>query len=203
MIYLIFQLKEEGKLPSVPVYLDSPMGVKSTLVFDRFPQIQDIPKFEADHMFGAVKYISGYEQSKAIVADKKPKIILAGSGMLEGGRMLHYLSNHGGNPKNTVLFVGYQAVGTRGRDLQQGNRSIKFFGNYQEMKCEIKSISSMSAHGDREEMIDWMKHIQDAPNTVFLNHGEPHQTNSFRVKIETELGWHVEIPKLNEIFELS
>ena len=202
LIYLIFQLKEEGKLPNVPVYLDSPMGIKSTQVFDAYPEIQDLPKYVADHMFSSVQYIETYEQSKAMVADKRPKIVLAGSGMLEGGRMLHYLDNHGGNPNNTLLFVGFQAVGTRGRDLVQGTRFIKFFGEYKEMKCEIRSISSMSAHADSSEMIEWMKELNNPPNTVFLNHGEPHQTNAFRVRIETELGWNVEIPELNEEFEM-
>ncbi|MEX1002419.1 MAG: MBL fold metallo-hydrolase [Crocinitomicaceae bacterium] len=202
LIYLIYLLKEEGKLPNIPVYLDSPMGIKSTNVFDKYPEIQDLPKTVTDQMFSSVKYILDYQESRAVVADKKAKIVLAGSGMLEGGRMLHYLNNHGGNPNNTLLFVGFQAVGTRGRDLVQGTRLIKFFGEYKEMKCEIKSISSMSAHADREEMIRWMKAIKEEPNTVFLNHGEPHQTNAFRVKIETELGWNVEIPRLNEVFEI-
>ncbi|MCB9224474.1 MAG: MBL fold metallo-hydrolase [Crocinitomicaceae bacterium] len=202
LIYLMHLLDEEDLLPRVPIYLDSPMGVKSTMVFDRYPEIQDIPKAHADNMFSIIKYISTYEESRSIVADKKPKIVLAGSGMLEGGRMLHYILNHGGNVNNTLLFVGFQAVGTRGRDLQQGTRSIKFFGEYHEVKCEIHSISSMSAHADREEMIDWLKNFKKEPTTIFLNHGEPHQTNAFRVKIESELGWNVEIPKLNEIFEL-
>lgn len=198
LIYLIYQLKEEGKLPNVPVYLDSPMGVRSTLVFDRFPEIQDIPKYDADHMFGAIKYISSSEESKSIVANKKPKIVLAGSGMLEGGRILHYLSNHGQNPKNTLLFVGYQAVGTRGRDLQEGNKKIKFFGEYKEMNCQIKTISSMSGHADRQEMMDWLKHFDKAPKKVFLNHGEPHQSGAFKKHIEKELKWNVHIPKMNE-----
>lgn len=202
LMFYLHRLKERDELPNIPIYLDSPMGVQSTMVFDRYPELQDLSKYDTDRMYEVVKYINSYEQSKAIVADKKPKIILAGSGMLEGGRILHYLNNHGSNENNTLLFVGFQAVGTRGRDLSEGNRSIKFFGEYKEIKCEIRSISSMSAHADCEEMITWMKHFKNTPNTVFLNHGEPHQTNAFRTKIETELGWNVEIPQLNELFEL-
>jgi metallo-beta-lactamase family protein len=202
LIYLMHLLNEEDLLPKVPIYLDSPMGIKSTIVFDKYPEIQDISKYNADRMFDIVKYIQTYEESKAIVADKKPKIVLAGSGMLEGGRMLHYLNNHGADAKNTLLFVGFQAVGTRGRDLVQGTKSIKFFGEYHEINCEIASISSMSAHADRNEMIDWLSNFKEEPRTVFLNHGEPHQTNAFRVKIESELGWNVEIPNINEIFDL-
>ena len=203
LIYLLHLLREEDLLPNIPVYLDSPMGIKSTLVFDKYPHKQDISKFSADRMYDSVKYIMNYEESRAIVADKKPKIVLAGSGMLEGGRMLHYLSNHGENPNNTLLFVGFQAAGTRGRDLESGNKEIKFFGEYKQIKCEIQSISSMSAHADREEMIAWMRHFKSEPTTVFLNHGEPHQTNAFRVMIESKLGWNVEVPKLNESFEVE
>lgn len=203
LIFLLYHLKEEGRLPNIPIYLDSPMGVKSSLVFDKYPEIQDISKWEATNMYDVVKYVSTYEESRALVADKKPKIVLAGSGMLEGGRMLHYIVNHGSEAKNTIIFVGFQAMGTRGRDLVQGTKKIKIFGEYHEIKAEIKSISSMSAHGDREEILDWLKHFKKEPNTIFLNHGEPHQTNALRVYIETNLGWNVEIPEMNEIFELE
>lgn len=202
LIYLIYQLKEEGRLPRVPVYLDSPMGIKSTLVFERYPQIQDLSKLDTKNMYNVVKFISDYEESKSVVADKSPKIVLAGSGMLEGGRMLHYISNHGENENNTILFVGFQAAGTRGRDLVQRTRRIKFFGEYKEVKCRIESISGMSAHADREEIVAWLSNFKSEPNTVFLNHGEPHQTNALRTYIESELGWNIEIPKLNEIVEI-
>jgi len=202
LIYLIHLLKEEESIPNIPVYLDSPMGVKSTLVFEKYPKYQDLSKFVTDNMYSNVKFISNYDESKLVVADKKPKIILAGSGMLEGGRMLHYIANHGKSQDNTILFVGFQAIGTRGRDLVQGTKQIKFFGEYYEVQSEIKSISSMSAHADRNEMLDWMKNIKTPPKKVFLNHGEPHQTNAFRVLIESELNWDVHIPELDEKIEL-
>jgi metallo-beta-lactamase family protein len=202
LIYLLHELREEGKLPKIPVYLDSPMGVKSTLVFSKYPQAQDISRYYAENMYNAVSFVSSYEESKAIVADKKPKIILAGSGMLAGGRILHYLNNHGENENNTLLFVGFQAAGTRGRDLVQGTRQIKFFGEYHEIKCQIKSISSLSAHADRDEMIQWLNNFKTPPSTVFLNHGEAHQTNAFRVLINSKLGWNVKIPSLNETIEI-
>jgi len=203
LIYLIHQLRQERKMPPISIYLDSPMGVKSSLVFDKYPHYQDIPKFDADAMYGAVKFVSNYEESKAVVKDKKPKLILAGSGMLEGGRILHYLNNHGQNENNTILFVGFQAMGTRGRDLVMGNQHIKFFGEYHHIKCQIKSISSMSAHADRNEMINWMRSFKKPIKTVFLNHGEPHQSNAFRVKIESEFNWLVKVPQLNETYEID
>ena len=94
IIYLIFKLKEEGKIPNIPVYLDSPMGVKATLVFDKYPKWQDLSKFDLDHMYESIHFVRDYQHSKEVVLDQKPKIVIAGSGMLEGGRILHYLNNH-------------------------------------------------------------------------------------------------------------
>ena len=202
MIYLIYSLKKEGKIPNIPIYLDSPMGVKATLVFDKYPQWQDLSKLELDNMYDDIHFVSDYQESKNIVLDKKPKIVIAGSGMLTGGRILHYLNNHMKNENNTLLFVGFQAVGTRGRSIMEGSKFIKFFGDYHELGCQIATISSMSAHADRIEMINWMKNIQTPPKRVFLNHGEPHQTDSFRVLIESKLNWNVTIPFLGESFEL-
>ena len=202
IIYLIYTLIEEGKIPKIPIYLDSPMGIKATLVFDKYPQWQDLSKIELDHMYDDIHFISNYEQSKDVVMDKRPKIVLAGSGMIEGGRILHYLKNHMNNEKNTLLFVGFQAMGTRGRSIIEGSKQVKFFGEYQDLSCEVRSISSMSAHADRVEMINWMRNFKTPPKRVFLNHGEPHQTDAFRVLIESKLDWKVTIPFLGESFEL-
>lgn len=202
IIYLIFKLKEEGKIPNIPVYLDSPMGVKATLVFDKYPKWQDLSKFDLDHMYESIHFVRDYQHSKEVVLDQKPKIVIAGSGMLEGGRILHYLNNHMHDEKNALLFVGFQAMGTRGRSIFEGSKFIKFFGDYHEINCGIRHISSMSAHADRIEMINWMRNIEKPPLRVFLNHGEPHQTDSFRVLIESKLNWNVSIPALGESFKL-
>ena len=138
-----------------------------------------------------------------MVQDSNPKIIIAGSGMVEGGRILHYLNNHLENERNTLLFVGYQGEGTRGRSLMDGAKEIKFFGEYRKVRCEIRSISSLSAHGDQEEMLNWLKGFKTPPTTLFLNHGEPHQADTFRVKIESELGWDVEVPSMNSTFIIN
>lgn len=202
LIYLLYQLREEGRLPDIPVYLDSPMGINSTAVYDRYPQWQDLPHTHFNEMYNDVHFITDYETSRAVVHDKKPKIVLAGSGMLEGGRILHYLNNHIENPNNTILFCGFQAVGTRGRSILHGEMEIKFFGEYKKVKCHVESISSMSAHGDQQEMLDWMKKFKIAPQRVFLNHGEPHQADTFRVKIKSDLGWDVVVPQMMECFHL-
>lgn len=202
IIYLLYLLKNDGRLPKIPIYLDSPMGINSTAVYDRYPEWQDLPKIHFDEMYDQVHFINDYETSRAIVMDKKPKIVIAGSGMLEGGRILHYLNNHIENPENTILFCGFQAAGTRGRAILNGEKEIKFFGDYKKVNCHIESISSMSAHGDQKEMLDWMSHFKKAPTRVFLNHGEPHQADAFRVKIKSTFNWDVVVPQMYESFHL-
>ena len=203
ILYLIYQLRQEDKLPAIPVYLDSPMGINATNVYDRYHELQNISNFEINRMYNDVKFISDAQMSKAICLDGKPKIVLAGSGMIEGGRIIHYLNNHIGNKKNTLLFVGYQGEGTRGRAILKGSSEIKFFGEYHKVLCDVRSIGSLSAHADQQEMIEWLKNIQTPVKKIFLNHGELHQSNAFRVKIQDELGWSCEVPLMNSEYNLS
>lgn len=200
LLYLIHLLREERRLPPIPVYLDSPMGVESTKVYIRFKEEQNISSFDLEHMYDKVEFISNREASKQVCLDKSPKIVLAGSGMIEGGRIIHYLNNHVDNPNNTLLFVGYQGEGTRGRSILNGSREIKFFGEYHKVNCAIHSINSLSAHGDQEDLVEWLKSIQNEPKTIFLNHGESHQSDALRVKIEHEFAWNVERPNLNDTY---
>lgn len=202
IMFLIYQLRKDGRMPEIPVYLDSPMGIRATEIFEDYPKWQDLSREDLKHMYEGIRWVNTYEASKAIVKDKKSKIVLAGSGMLQGGRILHYLNAHMGNENNTLLFTGYQAEGTRGRSILNGSSSIKFFGEYHKAKCQIASISSLSAHGDRTELIEWMKHFKAAPKKVFLNHGEPHQLDAFRVWIQSKLGWEVVVPCPEESFEV-
>ncbi|MCE2713415.1 MAG: MBL fold metallo-hydrolase [Cryomorphaceae bacterium] len=200
LLYLLYLLREEDKLPAMPVYLDSPMGVKSTHVYNEYPEWQNISHFNLNRMYDHVTFVSSAEQSRKVVQNVKPKIVIAGSGMMEGGRILHYLNNHLEEEKNTLLFVGFQGEGTRGRAILEGAKEIKFFGEYRKVRCQVKEITSLSAHADQMEMIEWMRNIEKAPTHVFLNHGEPHQTDALRQKIEYELGWTAIIPKMNESF---
>lgn len=203
LIYLIYQLKQEGKLPPVPVYLDSPMGINTSNVYDKYHELQNIPHAEINEMYDYVKFIKDAAMSKAICLDDSPKIVLAGSGMIEGGRIIHYLNNHMGNAKNTLLFIGYQGEGTRGRSIVSGAKEIKFYGDYHPVKCEIRNISSLSAHGDQQEMIQWLSEFKKGPKKVYLNHGEPHQSDALRVKIKFELNLDCVIPKMNENFTID
>lgn len=203
ILYLLYQLRNDDQLPKVPVYLDSPMGVNATKVYENYPQLQNISRYELSRMYEDVKFIDNAQVSKAVCLDKRPKIVLAGSGMIEGGRIIHYLNNHMGNPKNMLLFVGYQGEGTRGRALLNGAQEIKFYGEYHAVKCEIRSLPDLSAHGDQQDLLEWMSEIRTSPKTVFLNHGERHQAEALRVKIEHELRWTTFTPQMNQEFVLE
>jgi metallo-beta-lactamase family protein len=198
LLYLIYQLREEEVLPKIKIYLDSPMGINATNTYKRYPQWQSCSALELDRMFDDIFFVHDIEQSKLLVADKQPKIVLAGSGMIEGGRILHYLNAHIDNPADTLLFVGFQGEGTRGRAIRNGSTEIKFFGEYRRVNCHIASIDSLSAHADYVEMIQWLRGFRHTPKKIFLNHGETHQSDAFRVRIEHELKWNVHIPKMME-----
>jgi metallo-beta-lactamase family protein len=202
LIYLLSQLKREGRLPGVPVYLDSPMGVSATEVMMRSPGWHDLSREEVGEMDSVVRLITDAKTSRAIVADTNPKIVLAGSGMITGGRIVHYLNRYLGEERNTVLLVGFQAAGTRGRALEEGATELKFFGQFHPVKAEVRKITSLSAHADQSEIMDWLRHFKKAPEQVFLNHGEPHASDALRVKIEHELGWNVRVAQPDQVYPL-
>jgi metallo-beta-lactamase family protein len=154
-------------------------------------------------MTSTVQLISDVSASKAIVYDTNPKIVLAGSGMITGGRVLHYLENLIGDKKNSVLIVGFQAEGTRGRALISGDTEIKFFGKLHKIKAEIFKINEFSGHADQNELLDWLQHFTTPPILTFINHGEPHQSQALKTKIETDLNWKCTVAKINNEYYLD
>lgn len=203
LLYLLSQLKREGRLPGVPVYLDSPMGVSATKVMMGAPGWHSLSRNEVNEMDSIVRLITDADSSRAVVADTRPKIVLAGSGMITGGRIIHYLNRYLGEQRNTILLVGFQAQGTRGRALEEGAAELKFFGRFHPVRAEVRKITSLSAHADQSEIMDWLKHFKQAPEQVFINHGEPHASDALRVKIEHELGWNVRVVQPGQVYNLA
>jgi metallo-beta-lactamase family protein len=146
-----------------------------------------------------VNIIHSFKETWETIDDKRSKIVIAGSGMVTGGRVLTYLQQLIDEPSTTVLLVGYQAEGTRGRQLEEGAHQIRFFGKYYPVKAKIKTIESLSAHADQKDLINWMSDIKNIPENVYLVHGEPTSLDGFRVKIKDTYHWNVTIPKLNDI----
>ncbi|MCK5442200.1 MAG: MBL fold metallo-hydrolase [Maribacter sp.] len=198
LMYQLYLLYKKNKIPNIPIFVDSPMGTNVLSVFEQFPDWHKLSKKEYEAMCAHVTIISSYKETWETIDDPRPKIVIAGSGMVTGGRVLTYLKQLIDKVRTTVLLVGYQAEGTRGRKLLDGADKLKLFGKYYKVKAEIAHLESLSAHADQSELMHWLKGIKNIPEKVFLVHGEPIVLDAFRNKITDELNWHIHIPKLYE-----
>ncbi len=203
LLYLIHQLKKQHRIPDVPVYFDTPMGIQATAVYLNHPAWHRLSKKELTAVIATAVQVSTMQESQRVLKNKKRKIIIAGSGMITGGRVLNHLKKGITEEKNTVLLVGYQAQGTRGRQLQEGASEIKIHGEYYKVKARILQMTNLSAHADQREMIEWISHMKVKPREIFLIHGEPQAQDCFRVKLQDKFNVRVEIPRLWERVDLS
>lgn len=203
ILYCLYQLKQKKMIPDIPVFLDSPMAKSVTDIFCKFTDDYTLPVDKCREILSVAKPTVTVENSKHIDTLSSAAIIVAGSGMMEGGRMVHHLQKYISDPKTTVVLVGYQAVGTLGRELVDGAKEIHIFGQSYEVHAKIKMVDLFSAHADYNEILDWLSHFEHAPQKVFLTHGEPQSAQSLKVKIEKRFGWQVIIPKYQESFDLD
>ncbi|MDY2587936.1 MBL fold metallo-hydrolase [Winogradskyella aquimaris] len=202
LMYILWQLYKTRRIPNIPIFIDSPMGDNVLDVFKRFPKWHRLSNEDYQAMCNHVNIVESYRETWETIDDKRSKIVIAGSGMVTGGRVLTYLQQLIDEPSTTVLLVGYQAEGTRGRQLKEGVHEIRFFGKYYPVKATIKTIESLSAHADQNDLLNWMSNIKNIPETVYLIHGEPTALDAFRSKIENTYGWHVKIPQLTDVEKL-
>lgn len=199
LMYILWKLYKKNKIPNIPVFIDSPMGNNVLDVFKRFPKWHKLSIEDYKAMCNHINIIQSYRETWETIDDKRSKIVIAGSGMVTGGRVLTYLQQLIDEPSTTVLLVGYQAEGTRGRQLLDGVHEIRFFGKYYPVKATIKSIESLSAHADQDDLLNWLSTIKNIPEKVYLVHGESPALDAFRVKIEDTYNWNVIIPKLTDV----
>jgi metallo-beta-lactamase family protein len=199
LMYLFWQLRKKGRMPDIPVYMDSPMGANVLDVFHHSSTWHKLTKEECAEMCQYIQTVESFRETWEIIDNKKSKIIIAGSGMVSGGRVLTYLTKYIGNPKTRVLLVGYQAEGTRGRQLQDGIHEVKIYGKYYPVKAQILNIQSLSAHADQKELLKWMSKIKNTPEKVFVVHGEAQAADVLRVKIKDEYRWDCKVPELYSI----
>jgi metallo-beta-lactamase family protein len=196
MLHVLARLRAAGRIPHVPVYLDSPMAIDATAMFVEHGADHRLSAKECAAMFHVASYARSSDDSKAIDRLGTPAIIIAASGMCTGGRVLHHLKQLLPDEDSTVLFVGYQTPGTRGRALLDGAEEVKIHGQYVSVRARIAQIEALSAHADYAEMIDWLRASAISPRRVFVTHGEPPATDSFRRKLRDTFGWRVEDPDL-------
>jgi len=202
LMYILWKLYKANRIPNIPIFIDSPMGNNVLDVFKKFPKWHKLPEAEYRAMCNHVNIIQSYKETWETIDDKRSKIVVAGSGMVTGGRVLTYLKQLIDEPSTTVLLVGYQAEGTRGRQLLEGVHEIKFFGKYYPVKATVKHLESLSAHADQEDLLNWMSNIKNIPEKVYLIHGEPMALDTFRVKIKDTFHWNISISKLLDVEEV-
>ncbi len=202
LMYLLWHLQKEKEIPEIAIYADSPMGNNVLHVFENYPQWHKLPIAEFKQMLKKINIVTSYKQTWETIDTPGSKIIIAGSGMVTGCRVLTYLKQLIDEPETLVVLVGYQAEGTRGRQLLEGTKEIKFYGKYYPVEAKVESIHSLSAHADQEELLNWLSDIAEKPKEVFLIHGEPAAADAFRVKLKDVYNWGSKQPKRDEEFEL-
>jgi metallo-beta-lactamase family protein len=203
VLWLIHLLKKEKKISDLPVYLDSPMATDVTDLYCRLSAEHRLSDEECALMCRTAKFVNTPDESKTLDHEQSPKIIISASGMATGGRVLHHMKAFISDSRNTILFTGFQAVGTRGQTLVQGIERIKIHGKYFPVRAEIVNQDALSAHADYQEILGWLKNFKSAPKEVFLTHGEPLASDSLRQKIEETYKWKCKVPEYFESVNLS
>ncbi|QED36575.1 MBL fold metallo-hydrolase [Antarcticibacterium arcticum] len=199
LMYILFQLYKKKKIPHIPIFIDSPMGNKVYDIFRNFSNWHKLNAGELNEMQEHFNVIKSFKETWDTIDDKRAKVVIAGSGMVTGGRVLTYLKYAISNPTTILILVGFQAEGTRGRELQEGVHEIKIFGEYLPVKAKVMEIQSLSAHADQQELLDWLSHLKNIPEKIFLIHGEEPAADSLRLKIKDTYNWKTHQPKLNEV----
>lgn len=208
VLYWLKRLEDSGRVPVLPVYVDSPMALGALEYYRRHaaeldPDVRPARGEVCAFCTSRFSPVASARESQEVVDRKGPAIIISASGMATGGRVLHHLVGGLSDPRNTVLFVGFQAAGTRGRDLIEGAHRVKMYGQFIPVEARIDKLNAMSAHADADEAIRWLRTFPRAPGITYLVHGEPPAQEALKARIERELGWKVHIPAYRERVDVA
>src|SRR5215813_13455099 len=209
LVYYLRELEEEGRIPVLPVAVDTPMGTSATRLYIKHKEDHDpdMQRFDQSHVNALstrhFSLVHGREGSKALDTSRGPSIIISASGMATGGRILHHLAHYLPDPASTVVFVGYQAAGTRGRRLLDGEKAVKIHGEIVQVRAAIERIDSLSAHADWTEIMRWLSGFKRPPRKTFVVHGEPSSAQALQDRITSTLGWPVVIPVRDQVVDLG
>jgi metallo-beta-lactamase family protein len=197
LMYMIHQLKQSGRMPThVPVYLNSPMAIDATRLYLKHHEYHRLTAQECEAVCASVHAVATPEESRRLNEKTRgPAVIIAGSGMATGGRVLHHIKAFGPDRRNTILFAGFQAGGTRGASMVAGAQEVKIHGDYIPIQAEVANIDSLSGHADYAEMLEWLRAAKMRPRRVFVTHGEADAADAMRHHIEESLGWPAEVPE--------
>ncbi|MEK7217050.1 MAG: MBL fold metallo-hydrolase [Chloroflexota bacterium] len=208
LLFLLQQLENEGRIPVLPVFVDSPMARRATHVYEAHARDGRVRGERGQPHRGPFTtrrfaFTESIAASRALARLKEPAIILSASGMATGGRVLHHLARLLPRAENAVVFAGFQAAGTRGRRLVSGEPEVKIHGQFVPVGAEVCQLEGLSAHADQEELMRWLKGLRHAPRRVFLVHGEPQASAALEQRIRQQLGWPVEIARYGQVVELD
>jgi metallo-beta-lactamase family protein len=203
LLHYIRLLKDAGTISDLPIFLNSPMAVDATDIFVRHHAEHRLSLKQCEAACSVAKIVRSAEESIRLNERKGPMVIIAGSGMATGGRVVHHLKAFVSDPRNTILFAGFQAEGTRGAAMVNGAESIKIHGEYLPVRAEIVSIDSLSAHADYVQIIDWLQKMNHKPRMVFVTHGEAVAAAAMAQHVEEELHWPARVPEYMEIVQLK
>ncbi len=208
LMYHISRLIHDQRIPQMPVFLDSPMAVDVTEVFRRHRECLDeetltlLENHQAPLRFPGLTFTRTVEQSMALNDLERPAVIMASSGMCTGGRIKHHLKRHIEDPRNTIVFVGYQAVGTLGRIILDGVQDVRILGQRRQVRAEIAQLHGFSAHADHDDLLRWVGSFTEPPTRVLLTHGEPQPAQALAEAITAQHGWQTQVPEYGQTVEL-
>jgi len=209
LLYSINNLQHQNRIPRIPFFIDSPMAVSTTQVFQQASEEYDtdmkllIKQGEDPLHPEQTTFVRDSEQSRALNSQKGPMVIIAGSGMATGGRIVHHLLHHLSDPTCVVLFTGYQGEGTLGRDLIEGAQQVKILGQTVPVRASVEKLNALSAHADQGEIMQWLGNFKTPPKRTFIVHGEPPAQAALMGRIQQDLKWDVVIPKQAQQFTLG
>jgi metallo-beta-lactamase family protein len=207
-LFILKELMEEGRTPRVPVFVDSPMAIQAVEIFMKYlGEFDDdarrlVQKFGSPTSWTGFHFCAKQQESKAINDLRYPCIIVSSSGMVTGGRILHHLLLRLADPRHQVIFIGFQAPGTRGAIIKSGAKSVRIFSEDVSIRAQIASLEQFSDHADTEELLHWLRTFRKPPQTTFLVHGEPDAASTLQQTISSKLGWNVQIAQWREQVEL-
>ncbi|WP_369045635.1 MBL fold metallo-hydrolase RNA specificity domain-containing protein [Sinomonas sp. P10A9] len=197
------RLRRRDRIPDIPIYLNSPMAVDATELYQKYPEEHRLNEREFREMYALPQMVRDADDSRLLNLRGGPMVIISASGMLTGGRVLHHVEAYGEDPKNAIVLSGYQAGGTRGASLLDGATSLRIYGRDVPIRAEVVSLDNLSAHADGDEIMRWMGTCPRAPKMVYVTHGEVGASDTLRRRIQHELGWRARVPEHLETVDLA
>jgi metallo-beta-lactamase family protein len=202
LLYCLHLLKQQHRIPDLPAFLNSPMAADATQIYREHRTEHRLNPEQCEAMFSAAHIVNSVEESKALNDMHYPAIIISASGMASGGRVLHHLKAFAPDARNSILFAGFQAAGTRGAAMVDGAQTVKIHGQQIPVRAEVTQLDSLSAHADRNELLAWIGALPSAPQRVFVTHGEPVAADSLRQAIDERHRWTCSVPEYRDSVEL-